>query len=265
MKPSTLALLGALAAAPLLGAVLVTNLTAQDVPAPEAAGTAPDRAATEAIIREYLLANPDVIVEALERWRDLQDLAAQTQAEDAALAALPVLLSGETGFAMGAGADEAEVLVAEFFDYHCGYCRRATDFVMGLAEEDGVRVTLQDLPILREESRGAALAGLAAAETGDYPAMHRQLMRTSGVLTGEVVAKAARRAGASDALGALDDAAAREALNAKLEASVDLARAMGLEGTPTFVVADPGGRLVRVIPSYDPGGVEAAIAEVRAL
>ena len=263
MKTSTLALLGALAAAPLLGAVLVTNLTAQDVPAPEAAGTAPDRAATEAIIREYLLANPDVIVEALERWRDLQDLAAQTQAEDAALAALPVLLSGETGFAMGAGADEAEVLVAEFFDYHCGYCRRATDFVFALAEEDGVRVVLQDLPILREESRGAALAGLAAAETGDYPAMHRQLMRASGVLDEDAVAKAARRADADGVRTRLEDDEARARLEARLLASVDMARSMGLDGTPTFVVASPDGRYLRVIPSYDPEAVEAAVIEAR--
>ena len=258
MTKTTPALLAGLAALPLLGAAAVSGLRAQE----EAPVIAPDRAATEAIVREYLLANPEVVVEALERWRDLQDLAAASQAEDGALAALPALLSGEAGFAMGADADEAEVLVAEFFDYHCGYCRRATDFVFGLAGEDGVRVVFQDLPILREESRGAALAALAAAEADAYPAMHRQLMRTGGVLDEDAVRKAARRADATRAAG--DEAALARAAD-KLEASIGMARAMGLEGTPTFVVADPEGRLVRVVPAYDPDAVRTAIAEVRAL
>ena len=256
MRPTTAALLTGLAALPLLGALSLTTLAAQD---------APDRAATEEIVREYLLENPEVIVEALERWRDAQELAAEAMAEEAAASALPLLLSGETGYAMGAAPDETDVLVAEFFDYHCGYCRRATDFVFALAEEGGVRVVLQDLPILRPESRGAALAGLAAAEAGEYPTLHRQLMRTAGVLDEDAVAKAARRADAGAVLARLDDDAARARLEARLAASVDIARSMGLEGTPTFVVASPDGRLIRVIPSYAPDEVEAAIAEVRAL
>lgn len=258
MRTTTAALLTGLATLPLLGALALTRPAAQEA-------SAPDRAATEEIVRQYLLENPEVIVEALERWRDAQELAAEAMAEDAAVSALPMLLSGETGFAMGADADEADVLVGEFFDYHCGYCRRAADFVFELAKEDGVRVVLQDLPILREESRAAALAGLAAAEAGDYPAMHRQLMRASGVLDEDAVAKAARRADASDALAKLTDDDARARLETRLLASVDMARSMGLDGTPTFVVADPEGRLIRVIPSYAPDEVEAAIAEVRAL
>ena len=255
MRPTTAAMLTGLAALPLLGALTLTRLAAQEA--------GPDRAATEEIVRQYLLENPEVIVEALERWRDAQELAAEAMAEDAAVSALPLLLSGETGYAMGAGADEVEVLVAEFFDYHCGYCRRATDFVFALAEEDGVRVVLQDLPILREESRGAALAGLAAAETGDYPAMHRQLMRASGVLDEDAVAKAARRADADGVRTRLEDDEARARLEARLLASVDMARSMGLDGTPTFVVASPDGRYLRVIPSYDPEAVEAAVIEAR--
>ena len=257
MRPTTAAMLTSLAALPLLGALTLTRLAAQEA--------GPDRAATEEIVRQYLLENPEVIVEALERWRDTQELAAAAQSEEAALAFLPTLLSGEAGYAMGAEADEADVLVVEFFDYHCGYCPRATDYVFGLAGQDGVRVVLQDLPILREESRDAALAGLAAAETGDYEGLHRQLMRTGGVLNEAAVTKAARRADAKDALALLDDDLARARLEAKLAGSVAAAQAMGLSGTPSFVVADPEGELVRVIPSYAPEAVTAAIEEVRAL
>ena len=258
MRPTTITLLAGLAALPLLVALALTRPSAQE-------DVAPDRAATEAIVRDYLLENPEVIVEALERWRDQREAEAQTLAEEASQTALPMFLSGEAGFAMGAAPGEADVLVVEFFDYHCGYCQRAADFVFDLAEEDGVRVVLQDLPILRQESREAALAGLAAAEAGAYPAMHRELMRASGVLDDRAVQKAARRADADGALAVLADEAARARLEAKLAASVDAARAMGLDGTPSFVVAEPGGALIRVIPSYAPEAVQAAIDEVRAL
>ena len=261
MRPVLTTALGALAALPLIAAAFAAKPSAQEAPEIGAA----DRAVTEAVVRDYLLANPEVIVEALEIWRDRQEAEAETMAAEAAETALPMLLSGETGFAMGAAADEADVLVVEFFDYHCGYCRRAADYVFELAERDGVRVVFQDLPILRTESRGAALAGLAAAEAGTYPAMHRQLMRASGVLDDDAVAKAARRADASAAVARLDDEGVRARLEEKLSASVAAARAMGLDGTPSFVVAAPDGGLIRVIPSYAPDAVDAAIAEVRAL
>lgn len=263
MKRSTLALLGALAVTPLLALLGLRSLDAQEAPPTIAAVTDAERAATEDIIRAYLLANPDVIIEAIERWQDLQELAAENQAEVAARANLSALMDAETGVALGASPADADVLIVEFFDYHCGYCRRATDFVMDLAEDEGVRVVLQDLPILRTESRGAALAGLAAAEGGDYPAMHRQLMRTSGVLNDDVIAKAAKRARAAGALDLLADPEALSRLEARLAGSVDIARAMGLDGTPTFVIASPDGSVVRIIPGFDLDAVGDAIDEAR--
>ena len=265
MKRTTLAGLAGLAALPALGWVALGPLSAQNAEAPQDGGIAADldRAEVEAIVHDYLMENPDVIVAALQRWQDAQALAAEADTEAAAREAIPALMAASSGVAMGAGPDEAEVLVAEFFDYHCGYCKRATDFVMDLAEEDGVRVVFQDLPILREESRGAALAGLAAAETGAYAEMHRQLMRAGGVLDEDAVAKAARRAGARDALGTLAQADARAALEAKLDASIDLARGMGLSGTPAFVIAAPDGGFVRVVPGYDKDAVRAAVEAAR--
>lgn len=264
MKTTTLALLGAIAAVPLLGIVAVRSLDAQEavVSSPETVPVT-DRAATEAIIREYLLANPDVIIEAIERWQDLQALAADTQMEDGARANLSAMMAADTGVPLGASVAETEVLVVEFFDYHCGYCRRATDFVMELTEDDGIRVVLQDLPILRTESRGAALAGLAAAEVGAYTAMHQQLMRTGGVLGDDAIAKAAKRARADGALDLLADPDAKARLEARLTGSVDIARSMGLDGTPSFLIASPDGAVIRLIPGFDQDAVRRAIQDVR--
>lgn len=253
----TVAALTALVALPLIG---VGAYAVQDAAAPDL--TTSDRAATEQVVRDYLFEHPEVVIEAIERYQVREALAAEVQAEDAVRAYLPRLSAGEAGVALGAPEDEAEVIVVEFFDYHCGYCRRATDFVLGLTEEPGVRVVFQDLPILREESRTAALAGLAAAEHGDYAEMHAQLMRTSGTLDDAAVERAAREAGASKAtrraLGAPSDA-----LAAKLDLSIEIAEAIGVQGTPAFLVASPDAGTVRLVPGYAPDAVREAIEAVR--
>lgn len=267
MSKTRASLLTLLAAAPLLGGLAVTQLGAQseDDPAalPAAALPAAERAAFEAVIRDYLLDNPEVLIESLERFRDRETLAQAQQAEDAARRHLAELASGEVGFAIGASEAEAEVIVVEFFDYHCGYCRRAADFAVGLAEEDGVRVVFQDLPILREESRLAALAGLAAAESGDYVDLHLELMRTSGTLNRKALDKAGRRAGAPEAVNALDDEARLARLEEKLGRSVEIARDMAVDGTPAFIVASADGAFVRVIPGFGPEQVTEAVDTAR--
>ena len=258
MKRSTLALLAGVAALPLVA------LAALSVPKAQDGGTPLTRAEIEQIVREYLVANPDVIIESLDAWRDRQEGLALMQAEEAGRAYLPRLAAGEAGVALGAPLDRAEVVVIEFFDYHCGYCRRATDFVLDLTEREGVRVVFQDLPILREESTHAALAGLAAGEAADFPRFHKAMMTTAGVLDERAVEQAARRSGATEALELLEDERSRARLDAKLDLSVEAARAMGLEGTPTFLIATPDGAQVRVVPSYAPEMVEAAIEELSA-
>jgi protein-disulfide isomerase len=222
----------------------------------------PGRAETEEIVRDYLLQNPEVVIEAIERYQAREAIAGEARVQDAAQAWLPRLSAGEAGVALGAPMAEAEVVVVEFFDYHCGYCRRAAEMMLGLAEEEGVRVVFQDLPILREESTTAALAGLAAAEAGDYARVHAELMRTKGVLDEAAVTRAAKRAGASRAtLAAI--ASPPEALEGKLAASREAAEAFGVQGTPAFIVASPDGAQVRFVPGYAPEAVREAIEAVR--
>ncbi|MBB4659854.1 thioredoxin domain-containing protein [Parvularcula dongshanensis] len=245
MKPLTLAGLAALAPLP---------LAAQDAPR--------TTAEIEEVVREYLLAHPELIIESLEGYQAREANAATARAEAAVRRHWPQLKSAAYGNALGAEEDEAEVVIVEFFDYHCGYCRRAGDFVLDLAREDGVRVVFQDLPILKEESRTAALAGLAAGEQGSFEAVYRQLLRTSGTLDRKAIDQAVRRAGAKP-LRQLDDAAAVARYDAKIAQSEAIAEAMEVAGTPAFIIASPNAERVVLVPGYGPDEIQRAVASLR--
>jgi protein-disulfide isomerase len=225
-----------------------------------------DRQEIEEIVRSYLLENPEVIFEAVERYQAREQIAQTAAAEDAIREALPELLSASSGHAIGADADAAEILVVEFFDYHCGYCRQAMEFTLALPEEnDGVRVVLMELPVIHPRSRDVALAALAVEDTADYIRLHRELMQATGLITEErlpQLAKAAKIAPATlDA--ALAESESRDRLEAKLDRSTELAVSFGIDGTPGFIVATPDGSFVELIPGFAPDRVQAAIERAR--
>lgn len=216
-------------------------------------------------LREALMRNPQVIIDALEAYRS--ELAAQAAAasEDVIRGALPGLIAGDYGVAIGADADEAEIVIVEFFDYHCGFCRRALDEVIGILDERaGTRLVLQELPVLRDESRSAALAALAAAELGTetYRQAHLAMMRHGGLLDDATVDDVLERAG-------VDAAAVRErldgsddALDERLEKSIELGREIGVAGTPFFIIFNPNTGALQLVEGYQAGTIEETVAEV---
>ena len=125
------------------------------------------RERTEAIVRDYLLANPEVLVEAGDRLQQRR-LASAVDQHRAAL---------ETPYA-GAfkGNPNGDVVLVEFFDYACGYCRAANVHLDRLIKEDpGLKVVFREMPVLGEASVQAAHASLAAARAGRFPAFYDAL------------------------------------------------------------------------------------------
>jgi protein-disulfide isomerase len=242
---------GALAGAALLGAIAVNVVSAQQSkPAPSG-----DRKAIEAIVRDVIRDNPEIIVDALNAF-------AEREATEAAAAALPVLLNEDTGFVAGKNPAAAKVAVIELFDYHCGYCKRATTLVRDLTKNDpAVKVILRDLPILRKESDQAARFALAAREQGKYLDFHFALLAQSGVLTDEKLSEVAKTVGL-DAVRLKKDAAAAK-LGEAIEGNIAAAQRMRLDGTPSFIVTSLDGDFMRVIPGLDENAVRDAIAEAK--
>jgi len=211
-----------------------------------ALGLAPDaraqqavpREAIEEIVRDYLLRHPEVILEALQRAEQQQREAARRQTRETIVARRPELLQ-DAESPVG-GNPTGDVTVVEFFDYRCPHCKRMAPVVKALlASDPGVRLVYKELPILGEESLVAARGALAAAMQGRYVDAHDRLMSEAGPLT------AARVVSLLAALG-LDEARLRADMDSpdlagRFRRILALAQALGVDGTPAFVV---GGELV---------------------
>ena len=194
----------------------------------------PDRDAIEAIVRDYLLANPEIIDEALGvlQMKRQAEERARTQAaireNDEALRAHP--MSPVSGNAQG------DITLVEFFDYQCGYCKRALATMETMLETDAnLRIVWKEFPILGPVSMIAARAAMAADRQGRYLPFHLALMRAPK-LSEERVFEIAGETGLDidRLLRDMED----PAIDAYIEETSALARKLGIGGTPAFVVGD---------------------------
>jgi protein-disulfide isomerase len=197
----------------------------------------------ERLVREALLSNPEMIIEAGDALRDKQY--AQTLA--------PIRASLETPFhSSWKGAAKPDVTLTYFFDYSCGYCRQSNpDIERLIAEDKGLRVVYRELPILGPDSVAAARVSLAASKAGKFNQYHDALY-AAGRPGPDTIAIAARAAGVP-AQPANDPAQ-----EAELQANMGLASQLGATGTPLFVVGD---RVINSAVGYD--GLKEAIKAAR--
>jgi len=185
------------------------------------------------IVREALIANPEMLVEAGNALRERQF--AETLN--------PIRASVERPFhSSWKGAEKPEVTLTYFYDYACGYCRQSNPDIERLLKEDkGLRVVYRELPILGPDSVAAARVSLAASRAGKFAAYHDALY-AAGRPSPETIALAARAAGVP--AQPVDD----PAQEAELKANMTLASQLGATGTPLFVVGD---RVMNAAVGYD--------------
>jgi protein-disulfide isomerase len=135
------------------------------------------------------------------------------------------------------GNPQGDVTVIEFFDYRCPYCRKAAPAVMALVAEDvGVRLVLKEWPILGPRSVEAARAALAAHLQGGYAAVHEALMAGTIDADAEAIIDFAVARGAD--AEAMRQAMDSDRVTQMLATNDELAEAIGLSGTPAFIVGD---------------------------
>jgi protein-disulfide isomerase len=143
--------------------------TAQVTSAPASVDRMP-REEVEAIVKNYLLTNPEILVEAfteLDNRHNQENFAK--------------LVSHDNDPSIGP--KNAKVTIVEFFDYNCGYCKAANEWVMKEATDRSgeVRVIFKEFPILRDSSELAAKAALAADKQGKYREMHVAMMKSKAI------------------------------------------------------------------------------------
>lgn len=216
-----------------------------------------------ALVREYLMTNPEIIIEAVNEYSRRQYEFSQQRAIAGAKKHLAALLDPEHGYVAGRNPDKAKVAVIEVFDYHCSYCKRAAPLVKALmAKEQDVKVVFREYPILRDESDYAAEIALAAREQDKFLDMHFAMMEATGTLTKDRIAKIAKKEGVDFAK--LEKARQDPSVPVAISATLNIVRDMGVDGTPAFIVASLDGDYVDVIQGFDPEALIDSIDEARA-
>lgn len=209
-------------------------------------------------VRKYLLENPQVIMDAVAVLEEQKaanqenaDLAMVTNNSDAIF---------NDGFSWVGGNPEGDVTVVEFLDYRCGYCRKAYEEVKELIADDGnIRFIVKEFPILGQASLDSsrfAMATKIAAGDEAYEKMHDALMAYKGSTEVPALSRLAEGLGLDPQpiVAALED----EQVDSALRDTHQLAQALEINGTPTFVFGD------QMIRGYVPlSAMEQIVAEQR--
>lgn len=205
-----------------------------------------DKARVEATVRDYVLAHPEIIPEAMTRLRDRET--------GKSIAANRKAILEPFGDAW-IGNPNADVTLVEYFDYNCGYCRATLPAIAQLVERDPkVRVVFREWPILSEDSVTAARMSLAAAAQGRFKPFHDALY-AAGPVSAQTIAAAAKTAG----VDATKAAAMTPQAEAEIASNRAVAQQLGLTGTPSWVI---GNRTVSAALPLEE--LEKAVKEARA-
>jgi protein-disulfide isomerase len=181
------------------------------------------------IIHDYLIKNPEVIKEAIDQLHRREE----EKATQARTVELGKLFTSPSSYSVG----EGDVTVVEFFDYNCGYCRRAFSEVVKLVEADKkVRVVFVEFPILSEESRLASKAAIAAGKQGKYFEFHKGLFGGPGHINEEKIYRVAGTLGVN--VDQFKKDMNSPEVDAQIEANLQLGTSMNVQGTPAFFVGD---------------------------
>lgn len=201
----------------------------------------------EAVVRDYLLKNPELIRDASRELAVRE--AAQKQATAAkAIAENREALERDPESPVG-GNPLGDITVVEFFDYNCGFCKRVASNLKALTDADkNVRVIYKELPILGPSSLLGSKAALAAKRQGKYVAFHEALFELPEISDATLKELSARLG--LDHARLLSDMA-DPALMKQIERDHALARMLDINGTPGFVIGD----------HIEPGAVETAVLQ----
>jgi len=260
-KPATPETTPATTAAPATtpATVAPTTTPAANTPArPETTSFTPTQVdQLHTIIRDYLVQNPQVLVEASQALQAQQEKQIQSTAISAIEQNKNALFNDASSPTIGD--KNAPVTLVEFFDYQCGHCRAMAPAIEKLVSEDKkLHVIFKELPIFGGVSDFSAKVALAAAmQPGKYYAFHNALLTSTGPLSKESILAIAKKTGLN--IEKLKTDMDLPTIQKQLRDNVQLAQALKVMGTPTFVVANQ----TQTKFSYIPGATSLADLQAR--
>ena len=181
-----------------------------------------DKARVERVVRDYVLANPDLIPQAMQKLQE-RDTARAVAASRGAIQ--------EPYAGAWIGNPKGDVTLVEYYDYNCGFCRATLPVLQKLVDQDrNLRIVFKELPVLSAESRVAARAALAAAKQNRFKPFHDALY-AAGPVSDATIAAAGRASG-------VNVAAIPNDADATIRDNLETAAKLGITGTPSWVVGD---------------------------
>lgn len=212
-----------------------------------------DDAAFGAKVRAYLLAHPEVLQEMATKLQEQQQLKQQTASKDAVQKFRQRLERDPRDLVANPG---GSITVVEFYDYNCGYCKLSAPDVMKLIKSNpDVRFVFKEFAFQTENSIAASRMALTSVAKPQGVALYSALMAQKP-LTPESIDRVFRAVGI-DPLAARRAAAGPE-IERQISDTHDLARSLGIDGTPAFVIGD------KIISGADMEALRTAINAARA-
>jgi protein-disulfide isomerase len=184
-------------------------------------------------IEQYIRTHPEVIEQSLQALEAKREAEEKTRQKVALAARQQALLHDPSSPV--SGNPKGEVTLVEFFDYRCGFCKRAAGAVTQLQKEDPrVRVVYKDFPILGEPSELAARAALSAHRQGKHQAFHEAVLASKNEISKDELLRVAREVGLDTTQ--LETDMANPEWQSLIDRNRALAKELGINGTPGFIV-----------------------------
>src|SRR6202789_1214617 len=191
----------------------------------------------ETIVKNYLVTHPEVVEEAMAELSKRQAAAEAEKSEAAVSENAEKIFNSPRGVVLGN--KDGDVTFVEFFDYNCGYCKRAMSDMLDLMKTDPkLKVVLKEFPVLSQGSVEAAQVAVAVRmqdPTGKkYLDFHQKLLGGRGAADKARAMAAAKEAGLDT--GKIEKDLTSPEVKSTIEENLKLAEAMGLNGTPSYVI-----------------------------
>lgn len=207
--------------------------------------------AVKKVVHDYLIASPEVLIEASKSLQEKQKQRMQEDAEKGVKQNFKKLVDSKTSLVIGN--PEGSIVLVEFIDYQCGHCKTMSAVVDELAKKNkDLKVVVKQLPIFGEKSEFASKAALASMKQGKdkFAVFHKALFNSKSRLSEKVVMDIAKSSN-------LDETKLRQDMNdpavkQELADNIKLAGELKLPGTPAFLIANKDGSETAFIPGAIP-------------
>jgi protein-disulfide isomerase len=218
-------------------AMIAEMLARHDADAPAPQAPAIDQSALNTVIEDYLMSDPSILDRMNDKLAEAKRVAERKAEKDAIAAHFDAIYDSDGNVVLGN--PKGDVTLVEMFDYNCGYCRGAVpDMATLLADDPNLRIILKEFPILSEGSVEAARVAVMVSKDPsiNYWDFHQKLFSVRGQVGAEQALQVAAGLGGNSGSLML-------AMNGKepaqvIQANYDLARALNVGGTPTYILGD---------------------------